>query len=97
MVWTITKRNGPALNEGETDYGWNGNIDSWSSWSNAHPYAFYEVATKDFKRDAIEQIQTIDKARNNLSESIRILQEMYGMVKTSKQYYCNAPENHSRR
>lgn len=97
MVWTITKRNGPALNEGETDYGWNGNIDSWSSWSNAHPYAFYEVATKDFKRDAIEQIQTIDKARNNLSESIRILQEMYGMVKTSEQYYCNAPENHSRR
>lgn len=95
VVWAITKRNGPALNERETDYAWNGNINSWASWSNAHPYAFYEVVTKEFKRNVIDQMQAIDKAKNNLLMSMSILKERYGMVKTSEQYYCNEPQRNS--
>lgn len=95
VVWTITKRNGPALNEGETDYGWNGNTDSWSCWSNAHPYAFYEIATKEFSSDCMKQMQTIDASKKNLSLAMPVLQEKYGLVKAADQYFCNAPENNS--
>lgn len=92
-VWTITKRNEAAESDGETDYGWNGNINSWSSWSNAHPYAFYEVASKTFGSQVKNQMRRIDESKSNLSTFMPTLQEEYSLVKTTGFYSCNAPES----
>lgn len=86
-VFAITKVDG--TNPGGTDYAWNGETTGWVRWSDAHPYAFYTVESKDIDATAIAYYQELTTRNGKLAELAFALQQMYGLVQDETKYYSN--------
>lgn len=97
-VWTFTKVDGANPNpEGsasvDREYAWNGNPNSWSRWSAAHPYAFYTVESKDVDPAAYAYYQELTARNGKLATLAFDMQKTYGLVQDGSKYYSNYMES----
>ena len=97
-VWTFTKVDGANPNpEGsasvDREYAWNGNPNSWSRWSTAHPYAFYTVESKDVDPAAYAYYQELTARNGKLATLAFDMQKTYGLVQDGSKYYSNYMES----
>lgn len=97
-VWTFTKVDGANPNpEGsasvDREYAWNGNPNSWSRWSAAHPYAFYTVESKDVDPAAYAYYQELTARNGKLATLAFDMQKYYGLVQDGSKYYSNYMES----
>lgn len=97
-VWTFTKVDGANPNpEGsasvDSEYAWNGNPNSWSRWSAAHPYAFYTVESKDVDPAAYAYYQELTARNGKLATLAFDMQKTYGLVQDGSKYYSNYMES----
>ena len=69
---------------------WNGNANSFATWTSGHPYAFYEVETYEDAElaAAVEQYSAVAR-----SLDIYNLQQKYGLVQDASKWVCNYPSN----
>lgn len=96
-VWSITERADANPNPadpsagGNKAYAWNGNQASnnaWTTWTHAHPYAFYTVESKELSQEADEAY----KALLGLANDTYNLQQGIGLIKDASQLSTNAQE-----
>lgn len=93
-VFAITKKDG--LTDGKNDYAWNGNIagdESWTRWSDAHPYAFYTVKSVELNAEQTTCYREATNRNGIVSDLAFLLQQTFGLVKSGDQYYSNYPED----
>lgn len=91
-VFAITKKEG-ANTDGSKDYAWNGNKADeqtlWTRWSDAHPYAFYTVESKDVDPAAYAYYQELTARNGKLATLAFDMQKTYGLVQDGLKYYSN--------
>ena len=91
-VFAITKEEG-ANTDDSKDYAWNGNKASdqtqWTRWSDAHPYAFYTVESKDVDPAAYAYYQELTARNGKLATLAFDMQKTYGLVQDGSKYYSN--------
>lgn len=91
-VFAITKKEG-ANTDGSGDYAWNGNKASdqtqWTRWSDAHPYAFYTVESKDVDPAVYAYYQELTARNGKLATLAFDMQKIYGLVQEGSKYYSN--------
>lgn len=91
-VFAITKKEG-ANTDGSKDYAWNGNKADeqtlWTRWSDAHPYAFYTVESKDVDPAAYAYYQELTARNGKLATLAFDMQKTYGLVQDGSKYYSN--------
>ena len=80
-VWTVT-------NNASNSNAWNGN-GGFTTWSNAHPYAFYEINTIDYTANELEAIQNSKSADGFILDLSYQLQTVYGLVQNGDKFYSN--------
>lgn len=94
-VFAITKKEG-ANTDGSKDYAWNGNKadeqTQWTRWSDAHPYAFYTVESKDVDPAAYAYYQELTARNGKLATLAFDMQKIYGLVQEGSKYYSNYKE-----
>ena len=93
-VWSITKIAGQNTNQ-DNSYAWNGNQASdnaWTTWSEAHPYAFYTVQSAEFTPTAVETAQNAFGRNGTVATLAYKLQKAFGLVRSGDQYFSNYPE-----
>ena len=94
-VFAITKKEG-ANTDGSKDYAWNGNKADeqtlWTRWSDAHPYAFYTVESKDVDPATYAYYQELTARNGKLATFAFDMQKTYGLVQDGSKYYSNYKE-----
>lgn len=80
-VWTVT-------NNASNSNAWNGN-GGFTTWSNAHPYAFYEINTIDYTANELEAIQNSKSADGFILDLSYQLQTVYGLVQNGDKFHSN--------
>lgn len=94
-VFAITKKEG-ANTDGSKDYAWNGNKadeqTQWTRWSDAHPYAFYTVESKDVDPATYAYYQELTARNGKLATFAFDMQKTYGLVQDGSKYYSNYKE-----
>lgn len=94
-VFAITKKEG-ANTDGSKDYAWNGNKadeqTKWTRWSDAHPYAFYTVESKDVDPATYAYYQELTARNGKLATFAFDMQKTYGLVQDGSKYYSNYKE-----
>lgn len=93
-TWTITIRDGLNQNDGN-NYAWNGSNmntagigNAWTRWSEAHPYAFYTVETKELPQETWDNYQKIKE----IGSTPYNLQKNIGLIQSADQLSTNAQE-----
>ena len=84
-VWTVTDNA-----EGTT--AWNGK-GVFTTWSDAHPYAFYTVKSIDYSVEGSEAIEGSKSADGMILDLSYQLQTLYGLVKDANKFYSNYKQN----
>lgn len=83
-VWTVT-------NDASNSNAWNGN-GGFTTWNNAHPYAFYEIESKELDAETNNRYLELTNRTGLFSDVAFKLQQLYGLVKDGNNYYSNYPE-----
>ena len=91
-VFTITQN----VNGGTS---WNGNTmgsagegNAWTTYTDAHPYAFYTVVSKDVDPAAYAYSQELTARNGKLAELAYGMQKAFGLVQDGSKYYSNYKE-----
>lgn len=97
-VWAITSIAGTNPNSSDNTYAWNGEPvetagnSAWTRWSQAHPYAFYEIESKELDAETNNRYLELTNRTGLFSDVAFKLQQLYGLVKDGNNYYSNYPE-----
>lgn len=93
-VWAITSVAGVNTNS-DFNYAWNGESagdNSWVRWTDAHPYAFYTIESKEIDEAAYVYSQELTAQNGKLGKIAFNLQKAFGLVQDGTKYYSNYKE-----
>lgn len=96
-VWAVTAGSEKNPNNTDNSYAWNGNAmanpglgSAWTTWANAHPYAFYTIKSVELTEEANNDLESLQNFFRNMTPFQK--QKAFGLCQEASQYSTNAQE-----